>query len=290
MAVSNSTDRFNGYVASLAIKVPCAVVSTSNITLNGSPQTISGIVVESGDRVLVAGQTNAVENGIYLVTSSDWTRAPDFDGKRDATQHTLVLVARSGTQPPVLYQLDTADPVIVGSSALAFSLFSVGFDSVDSGSATDGYVLTADGVGGTAWEEGATPLTPWTENIDAAGYQLQDVEIDDYSLESSSPSSSSGAITFDIANGNAFQVTLTESITSITLSGEPASGKFAEIIIKFIQDSTGSWAITWPAAVKWPTGTAPTMTTTATTGVDLYYLCTWDGGTTWYANATQDLS
>jgi hypothetical protein len=123
MAVSHSTDRFNGYVATLAIKVPCATVSTNNITLSGSPQTIAGIDVYTGERVLVAGQTDSIENGIYIVTSSAWQRAPDFDGKRDATENSLVLVARSGVQSPVLYRVDTAPPFIIGEDAVDFSVF-----------------------------------------------------------------------------------------------------------------------------------------------------------------------
>lgn len=109
----------------------------------------------------------------------------------------------------------------------------------------------------------------------------------DYELVSTSPSSSSGAITFDIENGNAFEVTLTENITSITISNPSDSGTYCEFIIKFKQDSTGSWTVTWPAAVKWVGGTAPTITTTATTGVDIVALKTWDAGTTWYGDYSQ---
>lgn len=120
--MAGTTDRFNGYVASLAIKVPCVTVATTNITLVG-PQTIAGIEVNTPDRVLVIGQTDPIENGIYLVTSGAWNRAPDFDGRRDATTHSLVLVARSGVQSAVLYQVDTATPFIIGEDAVDFSIF-----------------------------------------------------------------------------------------------------------------------------------------------------------------------
>jgi hypothetical protein len=33
--------------------------------------------------------------------------------------------------------------------------------------------------------------------------------------------------------------------------------------LKVIQDATGSRAVTWPASVKWPSGTAPTLSTAA---------------------------
>ena len=154
--------------------------------------------------------------------------------------------------------------------------------------ATDGYVLTADGAGGVAWEEGGAALTPWTENIDAAAYQLQNPEIKDYSVTSSSPSSSSGAITFDIENGNAFEVTLTENITSITLSNPSATGKYCEIIIKFKQDVTGSRTLAgWAAGVKWPGSTAPVLSTTGSS-VDIITLKTWDAGTLWYGDYSKD--
>ena len=128
-------------------------------------------------------------------------------------------------------------------------------------------------------------------NIAMADNEIQRPEIKDYSITSTTPTSSSGAITFDCANGNAFQVTLTENITGVTLSNPPASGLYGEIIIKFVQDGTGSRTVGgWPGAVKWPGGTAPTITTTATTGTDLVTLKTWDGGTTWYGDYSQDYS
>ena len=91
--VSISSDRFNGVVAGLAYKAPCVAVATSNITLSGE-QTVGGTAVVTDDRVLVVGQTNQIENGIYDVASSAWTRAPDFDGNRDVTGGTKVAIAR----------------------------------------------------------------------------------------------------------------------------------------------------------------------------------------------------
>lgn len=58
------------------------------------------------------------------------------------------------------------------------------------------------------------------------------------------------------------------------------------LVIKLIQDSVGSRTATWPATVKWPGGSAPTLTTTGTTGTDLirfYY-----DGTNY--NGTSDLN
>lgn len=50
--------------------------TTANITLS-APQTIDGVPVIAGDRVLVKNQTTSSQDGIYLVAAGAWTRAPD---------------------------------------------------------------------------------------------------------------------------------------------------------------------------------------------------------------------
>lgn len=60
-------------------KAPTAAVATSNITLSGL-QTIDGYSVQSGDRVLTVGQTNAADNGPWVASSGSWTRVGASDG------------------------------------------------------------------------------------------------------------------------------------------------------------------------------------------------------------------
>lgn len=59
-------------------KASCLVATTANITLS-APQTIDGVAVVAGDRVLVKNQTLSQNNGIYLVEASTWIRALDMD-------------------------------------------------------------------------------------------------------------------------------------------------------------------------------------------------------------------
>lgn len=58
------------------------VATTANITLSGV-QTIDGISVVAGDRVLVKDQTTASQNGIYIVNASTWTRSVAADGSSE---------------------------------------------------------------------------------------------------------------------------------------------------------------------------------------------------------------
>ena len=57
---------------------PVRVATTGNITLSGT-QTIDGVSLSVGDRVLVKDQTTQTQNGIYVVASGSWTRATDAD-------------------------------------------------------------------------------------------------------------------------------------------------------------------------------------------------------------------
>lgn len=67
------------------------------------------------------------------------------------------------------------------------------------------------------------------------------------------------ALTLNWNNGNTQLVTLTGACT-LTLSN-PKNGFRYLIVLK--QDATGSRTVTWPSSVKWPGGTAPTLSTAA---------------------------
>ena len=116
--MATATDRLNGVFSSLAVKAPCVAVAIANITLSGE-QTVNGVAVTAGDRVLVTAQTDTTENGIYTVSTSAWSRAADFDGNRDIVKGTLVSVNRT-TGADVFYQVTSANPITIGSSAISF--------------------------------------------------------------------------------------------------------------------------------------------------------------------------
>ena len=70
------------YVDSVAqgldAKASCRVTTTANISLSGT-QTIDGIAVIAGDRILVKDQSTTSQNGIYVVAAGAWSRSTDAD-------------------------------------------------------------------------------------------------------------------------------------------------------------------------------------------------------------------
>lgn len=110
-----TTDRFSGVTGDLAYKAPCRVAAISNVTLAGL-QTIEGVALADGDRVLVTAQSDATENGIYIVSSGFWRRSKDFDGHNDAVRGTQVYVSAID----MVYAIETADPITIGSTAIEF--------------------------------------------------------------------------------------------------------------------------------------------------------------------------
>jgi len=80
---SSNTDIANkSYVDTVAqgldTKASVVAGTTVNITLSGT-QTIDGVVLVAGDRVLVKNQTLPANNGLYLCAAGAWTRTTDMD-------------------------------------------------------------------------------------------------------------------------------------------------------------------------------------------------------------------
>ena len=136
---------------------------------------------------------------------------------------------------------------------------------------TSGQVLTSQGSSSAIWS--AVSL--------AASSTITTPTITGLNEVKTAPTISSGVLALNCALGNVFHVSLNAAITSITFSNIPASGTAYGLTLAFTADGTAR-AVTWPAAVKWSGGTAPTLTST-NAKVDIFVLTTWDGGTTWYA-------
>ena len=108
----------------------------------------------------------------------------------------------------------------------------------------------------------------------------EELKAKSYNETFATAASSSGVLTIDCETGNVFQSTLTENVTTLTLSNPPATGTSYAFTLKLVQDSTAR-TFAWPASVNWAGGTAPTLSSTSG-AVDIFTMYTTDGGTNWY--------
>jgi hypothetical protein len=69
-----------------------AATAGTSITLSGT-QTVDGVALAAGDRVLVKDQTTRSQNGIYVVGPGAWARAPDANASDLITPEMVVRVS-----------------------------------------------------------------------------------------------------------------------------------------------------------------------------------------------------
>jgi phage shock protein A len=101
----------------------------------------------------------------------------------------------------------------------------------------------------------------------------------DYALVAVIKGNVSAVTTLDMLEGNYFMVTAAGS-TSFVFANPPVSAANGGAAGGFILElaNGGAATVTWPAATKWPGGTAPSLTAA---GIDILVFITDDGGTTW---------
>jgi hypothetical protein len=106
------------------------VATTANIVLAGL-QTVDGVALAAGDRVLVKNQVVAKDNGLWLVASLAWKRAADADSNAEVTSALLTSVEQGASQADTRWQLVTDGAIVVGTTALTFQNVTAGFAPIN---------------------------------------------------------------------------------------------------------------------------------------------------------------
>ena len=102
--------------------------------------TMDGVALATGDRILLKDQADASENGVYVVAASGApTRATDFDADSEVTAGAFFFVEEGTTNGDNGFVLTTNDAITVGTTNLTFTQFS------GSGQITAGTGLTKSG-------------------------------------------------------------------------------------------------------------------------------------------------
>ena len=106
----------------LSVKTAVRVATTANITLSGI-QTIDGVLLVAGDRVLVKNQSTTSQNGVYDVASGAWTRSADSDAGTELV-NAFYFVNSGTTLQATGWTQSTPGPITIGSTAIVFNQFS----------------------------------------------------------------------------------------------------------------------------------------------------------------------
>lgn len=124
-------------------------------------------------------------------------------------------------------------------------------------------------------------------NINLADNLLIRSEIKDFSLTHNVISSVSGVLTVNLEDGNSFITTLTENITTFTITNPPATGKEGAFTLRVIQDGAGgAYTMAAPTGGVFPGGTA-WVVSTGNDARDKGTYTTIDAGTLWEIDFSQ---
>ena len=144
--------------AGLSWKAPVAVATLVNITLSGL-QVIDGYTTLAGDRVLVKNQSNAANNGIYIASSTAWTRSTDADTWNEFLG--AITFVEYGTQANSAWYCSAQPGGTLGVTALNWASFSVSATyTAGTGLTLTGYQFSITNTGVTANTYGSASAVP----------------------------------------------------------------------------------------------------------------------------------
>jgi len=152
-----------GYVDSVAVgldvKESVKAATVGNVTLSGA-QTIDGVALTAGDRVLVRSQSAGAENGIYVVASGAWSRSSDADNSTKLNSGAFTFVEEGTTLADTGWVLTTNDTITIGTTPLVFTQFSgAGTFLAGTGLTLAGNTFSVTAGGITATELAANAVT-----------------------------------------------------------------------------------------------------------------------------------
>ena len=221
--------------------------SDAAVVLKGSTGPTTGITIATGEKCLAAWSgsdfvkvSSSVVDGVSTISFGSTGLTPATDTSGAVTVAGTLAVANGGT----------------------------GITSFGTGVAT--WLGTPSSANLAAAVTGETGTGALVFGTDPA---LTNPTVTNY-VETPYSATPTSTITLDLTNGTVQIITLGGSVT-ITMP-TAVSGKSFIMFLK--QDATGSRTVTW-STVKWPGGTAPTITSTASRQ-DIYSF--FSDGTNWY--------
>jgi len=163
---------------------------------------------------------------------------------------------KTGTNPWLYYMFDGTDDILIGS----FDTTTNSFTAPDSGtlkvSSDD---TTPSFISNKVANSREITLSILNDGAD------EDLQIGTRENAASPIAIGTGTATAAIANAPWQKITATGNIA---IAATFDAGKFQSMILECV--NFGAYTITWPAGIKWPGGTAPTMSASGTDHVLIY--------------------
>lgn len=140
-------------ISDIDYKQAVRVITVANVVLSGgAPSTVDGVNLVAGDRILVAGQSTGSQNGLYDVSvlgtgaNGTWVRTADGDVTGEIQAGMIVMVTEGTAYRDTQWKLTTNNPIIIGTTSLAFEQNSAyAFGNISA----NGTAVLANAVGGT---------------------------------------------------------------------------------------------------------------------------------------------
>lgn len=171
-------------------------------------------------------------------------------------------------------------PVSVLANAAVFSNITV-LDGIVTAIATRNLLVTDIGAAPLASPSFTGTVTlPTTEMADNI---LRRPYIDDYALFRTTLTATA-TTTLNYSTAQVYVITMSVNITTLSVSNEPATGRYGEMTLKLVYNSATARTIDWTdIGVKWGTPGAPTLTSVSGKH-DVIHLWTDDAGASWYGS------
>jgi hypothetical protein len=292
------------FATGISWKQPVNCGTTTNITLSGL-QTIDGVTVVAGDRVLVKSQTAPAQNGIYLASATAWSRAPDAD-TWDELISAICFVESGSTLAGSAWYCTVQPGGTLGTTAVTWSNFSVAATyTAGTGLTLTDYVFSITNTGVAAAAYGSASKT-LTATVNAQG-QLTVLAATDIAIANtqvsglgtmSTQAASSVAITGGTINGTTIGGSTAAAVTGTTITantqftgaGTGLTGTATSLSIGG-NAATATSATTATNIAGGATGSVPYQTASGTTtllaaGTDGFVLKLAAGVPTWSASTS----
>jgi hypothetical protein len=210
-------------------RTPVRVATTTNGTLASAyaaGQTVDGVVLATGNRILLKDQTTATENGIYTVNASGApTRAEDLVIGDNAASIEITVTTGTVNKATTWVCTNVPGADIVATNSLVFGRAGGAGTVAYSGAAVDNQFVRFDGTTGLI--QGSTWVTDDTGNVQGAGSITFDKATFDLTLQAANQVTSAGTVTIPDVGGVAGDVVihnLAQTLSAKTLNTPTING------------------------------------------------------------------